>query len=86
MVAGSLSPSCFAKRKVVQGWLVILFCSMLNKVFYHPLPERMFSQGSRNVLMLQSLNPGNKLILREVCRCRTFFHPHILNFQLVCKM
>lgn len=86
MAAGSLSPSCFAKKKVVQGWLVILFCSMLNKVFYHPLSERMLSQGSRSVLMLQSLDPGNKLILREVCRCRTSFHSHFLNFQLVCKM
>lgn len=50
----SLSPSCFAKKNVVQGWPVTLFCLVVDKVLYHPLSERMFSQRCRNGLMLQS--------------------------------
>lgn len=84
-MAGSLSLSCFAKKKVVQGWPVTLFCLMVDKVLYHPFPERMFSQRCRNRLMLQSLNPGNKLNPQEVCRCRLPFLPRIPNFQLVHK-
>lgn len=53
-MAESLSPSCFAKKNVVQGWPVTLFCLVVDKVLYHPLSERMFSQRCRNGLMLQS--------------------------------
>lgn len=53
-MAGSLSPSCFAKKIVVQGWPVTLFCLVVDKVLYHPLSERIFSQRCRNRLMLQS--------------------------------
>lgn len=33
-VAGSLSPSCFAKKKVVQGWPVTLFCLAVDIKYF----------------------------------------------------